>query len=271
MDVDSPSECTQSGAPRPLRVLTSLGRCGTLWVRHLISCPLGVGPQERSRQLQQPDQLIWSLKYEAPTRLIYEHFDHDFHGPILSPDNYPGLRLVLLFRHPLDSLISMFHVFASQGRLPRNDLDAVGHMKLYLRGEWPEKRNPDAMTERLSNTWLLGLPYREVVRRRVVDWIKAGNCLPVRYEDVVADTKRETVRMLDYLRIPYTPETLARCIDRNSFRARSGGRSPGQVDSESHYRRGVPDEWRDVFSEADLALIRDQMGDHIEFLGYPLA
>lgn len=255
----------------PLRVLTSIGRCGTMWVKHLISCPLGVGPLERQRRLQIPGELTQALEKEAHRRLIYEHFDYDFHRSILNGQRYPNLRIVVLFRHPLDSLILMFHVLASQGRLPAGDRDVLGHMKVYLRGQWPEKRDPNEMAQRLENTWLLYLPYRQVVRRRVVDWIETGEYLPVRFEDVVADTERQTVRMLDYLDIPHTKESVAGCIERNSFVRNTGGRRPGQVDPDSHYRRGVPGEWRKTFDEDDLAIVREQMGDYLELLGYSLA
>ena len=44
-------------------------------------------------------------------------------------------------------------------------------------------------------------------------------------------------------------ELLALC-QRYGFRALAGGRAPGEEDPKSHYRRGVPGDWRRHFGAA---------------------
>ncbi|TPN83195.1 hypothetical protein FJ987_17225 [Mesorhizobium sp. CU2] len=44
--------------------------------------------------------------------------------------------------------------------------------------------------------------------------------------------------------------------DKFSFRRMSGGREPGQVDSQSHYRSGSPDAWREELPSPVIEYIR---------------
>jgi hypothetical protein len=233
-----------------LRVLSSQPRSGTHWLKFMISHVLGQPPFQE-RRLQEPSDLIYALEHEAARRLIYDHFKYDIHGSILTPERYPGLRMVLLFRHPLDALVSNFY-FGGYGRtVPLSpDLSPLERMKIFLHNHSESIR------------WNLC--------RRVVDWLKTGYCLPVRYEDLVADTERQLTLVLDYLNIKHRPEIVAEAIERYRFEALSKGRSPGVVDPNSHYRRGVPGEWREVFDQEDLEVVRSQIGDYLEFLGYPL-
>jgi len=65
-------------------------------------------------------------------------------------------------------------------------------------------------------------------------------------------------------------EALALC-QRFGFRALAGGRAPGEEDPRSHYRRGVPGDWRRLFGEVQKARFRERYGDLAERLGYPAA
>jgi hypothetical protein len=57
-------------------------------------------------------------------------------------------------------------------------------------------------------------------------------------------------------------------LERYSFARLSGGRTPGDEDITSHYRRGVAGDWTNHLTEKHLDAIRDRFGDLVERLGY---
>jgi hypothetical protein len=57
----------------------------------------------------------------------------------------------------------------------------------------------------------------------------------------------------------------------NSFERLSSGRAPGQIDNTSHYRRGVPGEWRSLLDPTDVEAARASIGDIVAALGYDFA
>jgi hypothetical protein len=248
-----------------LRVLTTFPRSGTHWLKSMLSSVMGVAPLER--RLLELSELISALTSEASRRLIYDHFDYDLHSSILDPNVYQGLRIVLLFRDPRDTLISNFYRRGSMDLLPDPNLNALENLKLFLRGYFHD--NPDVPAP-VRESRLFSMSYRDYVRRCAVDWIKSGRVFPLRYEDLIEEPARYLALALDHLHISYSPETVAEAVARNSFEVLSGGRPPGAVDTDSHYRRGVPGEWRGVFDREDRQILHDQIGDYLEFLGYPL-
>jgi len=42
------------------------------------------------------------------------------------------------------------------------------------------------------------------------------------------------------------------------------------MDLDSHYRKGIPGEWKEVFDQQELDIIRALIGDYLDLLGYPL-
>lgn len=239
----------------PLRVMSSLPRSGTHWLKHMISQAMGVDPLERRINAADPTALIEALDLEAPHRLIYDHFDYDLHSTVLTPAKYPRLKVVLLYRHPVDAFISQFYTRAAKGNLPDPSLSVIENVKLYVTNN--SKPGPHSVA------------FREYVRRKAVAWLETGYCLPVRYEDLVRDTPGQLARVLDYLQVPSTSGKIASAIEQNQFKVLSGGRKPGEVDPASHYRRGLPGEWREVMTPQEMAVIEQQIGDYLTLLGYP--
>lgn len=74
------------------------------------------------------------------------------------------------------------------------------------------------------------------------------------------------IKRVPIKRLP--PAYLPWVLERFSFENLSGGRRVGQVDEGSHYRRGVPGDWRNHLNADHLAAFRDRFGDLAERLGY---
>jgi len=65
------------------------------------------------------------------------------------------------------------------------------------------------------------------------------------------------------------PAYLPNVLDRFSFTRMSGSnRKPGEVDENSHYRKGVPRDWENHLTARHLELIEQRYGNLIQRLGY---
>ncbi|GIH10188.1 hypothetical protein Rhe02_82550 [Rhizocola hellebori] len=106
---------------------------------------------------------------------------------------------------------------------------------------------------------------REWVLSAAVKWNLATNKerpMPLR-----PTTKRALPR-IPIKRLPrgYVPRTL----EFFTFAKMSNStRKPGEVDEMSHYRKGIPGDWRNYFTERHAKAFRQRYGDLVERLGYP--
>ena len=65
-----------------------------------------------------------------------------------------------------------------------------------------------------------------------------------------------------------TAEALLGILYRNSFKVLAGGRSPGQTNEKSHYRKGVAGDWRNYFGPKHIDVFKERFGDLLIQLGY---
>lgn len=61
---------------------------------------------------------------------------------------------------------------------------------------------------------------------------------------------------------------LARILEKKSFQRLSGGRSKGEENVKSHYRKGVPGDWANHFTEDLKTAFKNRYGDLLVRLGY---
>jgi hypothetical protein len=220
--------------------------------------------------LYDPGMLEYALEQQAPNRLCYEHFDFEVHGPALSAERWKGLKIVALFRHPLDALISHFYRMGWRRTLFYPDKGAMENLRLYIRGrtaggdiapEWGPMGRWDWAFEK----------YPLFLRRYASEWARSGRALPVRYEDLVADTTGQLSRVLDHLKIRHRRADLPRICHKHRFEVYSQGRPRGVEDVNAHYRKGSPGEWREVFTAEELRILHAAIGPEMDILGYPAA
>lgn len=122
--------------------------------------------------------------------------------------------------------------------------------------------------------------YAEVVRAAAVDWRlsvertqafaarRPGQLVSVRYEDLLADPAGELSRVFEFLRARTRPEELAAIVSGSSFEAFSGGRSAGQENKASFYRKGVAGDWRNHLTDAALQTLIGECGPAMRRAGY---
>ncbi len=77
-----------------------------------------------------------------------------------------------------------------------------------------------------------------------------GRCLTLRYEDLSDDPLPALDRICGFLGASRQPSVLEACRDATEFTRLSGGRSRGEEDRASFFRRGVTGDWRAHFDTA---------------------
>ncbi|MEX2287789.1 MAG: sulfotransferase domain-containing protein [Planctomycetaceae bacterium] len=255
-----------------LRVLISAGRSGTHWLKEMISAALGTPPVEQGAWDTQTLQGI--LEGCGRRQLVYEHFRFNLHGAILDPARYPDMRIVLLHRHPFDQFISTawYHLRIDnlwRGKinglweLPDPDLDPSEVARAMLIGEYDDRIRGSRGSYAVR--WFI-----ESLEWTTINWIESGRCCQVKYEDLVERTEEELIRVLNHLEIRFDEADIPQIVERNRFENLSGGRSRGEADGSHHYRKGTPGEWRSVFTDDDMPILRERYGDCLARLGYSI-
>ncbi|MHC4949151.1 MAG: sulfotransferase family protein [Planctomycetota bacterium] len=97
---------------------------------------------------------------------------------------------------------------------------------------------------------------------------RGGRVLEVRYEDLHADPRAETGRLLAFLDVVRDDATVAACVEAARFETLTGGRAPGEEDRASHFRKGVVGDWRECFDAEAARRFDAAAGDLIAELGY---
>jgi hypothetical protein len=104
----------------------------------------------------------------------------------------------------------------------------------------------------------------------------AGGRLPdryheIRYESLHADPHTETGRLLRFLGIDASEEMVHACVEGASFEKLAGGRSRGEEDASSFFRKGVVGDWREHFDAAAERRFHAKGGRMLVELGYETA
>ncbi len=134
----------------------------------------------------------------------------------------------------------------------------------------------------------------------IKEWnYQAKNVLELRFENLIMDPYQQILNMFDFLGIVDFSEpdlaNLLRYCDRrvqprrifvrkplnsipawalllilyeNRFAKLAGGRKKGEEDVNSHYRRGMPGDWRNHFNELHKQYFKEHYNDLLVMLGY---
>lgn len=200
--------------------------------------------------------------------------------PLLGPEImedvsrvYPEARVIHIIRDGRDAAVSMMHHVWNRSR------DKGG----------PNKLEPEEITKRdayradpegfLGDGESIFAEKRlrnaaTIWRTRVSRAIKDGPALlgthyaEVRYEDLLERPAKEAGRLFRFLGADASPRVVRRCVNATSFEKRSGGRKRGEEDSTSGVRKGVAGDWRNVFTEQDREIFKEEAGDLLVQLGY---
>lgn len=94
------------------------------------------------------------------------------------------------------------------------------------------------------------------------------NYTEVHYERLLESPVEEFGRVFSFLGATEDEKTVARCVNATSFEKRSGGRERGEEDTRSGARKGIAGDWKNVFTERDKEIFKEEAGELLLELGY---
>lgn len=177
-------------------------------------------------------------------------------SPLLTPETveeisavYPEARVLHIIRDGRDAAVSAAHHARNFGR-KRQQVEAG-------EGIFEEGR-----LQKLAADW------NDRVGRTVEDGPKlfGDRYAEVRYEELLTRPEEEMARILRFLGADAADAR--RCVDAASFEKLSRGRSRGEEDPTSFFRKGVAGDWKDSFTEGDRRVFQREAGDLLVRLGY---
>ena len=92
--------------------------------------------------------------------------------------------------------------------------------------------------------------------------------LAIRYEDLSLEPGSTLKRAFRFLGVEFSQEVVDRCCVDGSFERLSGGRSRGQENRESFFRKGIAGDWRNYFSEEMNKVFQDKAGEWLARFDY---
>jgi lipopolysaccharide transport system ATP-binding protein len=117
-------------------------------------------------------------------------------------------------------------------------------------------------------TWMLD--HLMVARSAEIQasWCRAGVSM-IRFEELIERDAEILERVLiDECELALDRPRLRRVLRRTSFERMSGGRVPGEEDPTSHFRKGVPGDWRAYFGGPLKAAFKERWGELLIATGY---
>jgi sulfotransferase family protein len=181
---------------------------------------------------------------------------------------YPEAKVIHIIRDGRDAAVSAVHHTWNFGK-PQKSNRASAKREIY-------RKNPHQLRKAGESIFA-----ENHIRKLARDWgarvgraIKDGpallgtNYCEVRYEDLVKRSEEEVRRLLVFLGAEANEKTVRQCVSSASFKRLSGGRERGEEDSSSFFRKGIVGDWKNVFTEQDKLVFKEEAGELITKLGY---
>ena len=197
-------------------------------------------------------------------------------SPLLTPETikeiariYPEAKIIHIIRDGRDAAVSAVHHSWNFGKI-RKGGEASAKRTTH------RKRDPHEMRSMGESIFAEGQLRKFAAEwsARVSSTVEDGPTLPgngyveVRYEDLLERPEEEVRRLLEFLRAEASEKTVKRCVNAASFEKLSKGRTRGQEDPTSFFRKGIAGDWSNVFTEQDKVLFKKEAGDLLIRLGY---
>jgi hypothetical protein len=186
---------------------------------------------------------------------------------------YPEAKVIHIIRDGRDIAISMVHHrwnrALDEGGIYKLDPEEARRREAY-RGssEGTTKTGEGLFTEKMIRSMANGWRKQIDETREGGRTLLGANYAEVKYEDLLERPEEETERLLEFLGAGADEETIRECVRAASFENWTDGRERGQEDSFSFFRKGVAGDWKNVFTEEDKHIFKEEAGDLLVELGY---
>lgn len=224
--------------------ITTCGRCGTHWVKYIISDVLGF-------QIELPNVRDYSLIGRAKKyiKLIEKQEKEDPGGRIyvyhIVPDRLKMIKnfvnIFCIVRDPRDVLISSSYFSIRKGKISTDMIDEYIHKRI--------------SRTRMKFTMLME------------SYLK-NDLFFLRYEDMKQDPHFQISKILNHFGYQYDEDSLQLAIQRRDFLHMSKGRNVGEEDVFSHFRKGVTGDWKNYFSKEENESFIEKYHSIMEGFGY---
>jgi hypothetical protein len=251
-----PAQATPGAPQGPLRAYYGHHKCGTTWVLKI----LGDACELLGLVLANHDEI--DKFYNGD--LAKFRADHPFDVWAYTNADYTYVRM-------LDTI--GFHVV----RDPRDVIVSgyFSHLKSHPDHAWPRLRSyrPYLQTLTKEAGLMREIEFSGIYMHQMLVWDYGAkpSILEYRFEEMIAAPKQHFRRIFEhcgFMTGPLDAATLDAIVDKHSFANLSGGRAPGQEDAGSHYRRGIPGDWRNHFTDEHIAYFKSLYNPLLLKLGY---
>lgn len=244
---------------QPVLFVAGLPKSGTTWLEKMIASYPGFHelliPEVAAHELATGG----SHDYDLPQGMFDRFRDMlvltkmHVHGSKHNVDvlNKAGIRYVVLFRDLRDVAVSNFFYVRNTpwhpehpyyvGKEPPAGLAVFAERTLDAYADWVRswKANRD--------------PDRSVI---------------LRYEEMLADPHDSLLKVATLFDLPRDEATIARLVDRFSFKKMSGGRDRGQQSESQFVRKGVAGDWVNHFTPELREIYKNRIGQFLIENGY---
>ena len=208
------------------------------------------------------DYRIFTERYETmpidnktlacPLYISYENFDN-------FPKISSNFKTICVIRDPRDQLVS----FYNSVRYSHPQIGLHSQWKTRLESHQNEK---DSILEALMIMKEFGIidamdSYKH--------FYNDPKCLVLKYSELFGNEQFVHFRhLVDWLEVPISYAELGQVLSILSFKKITHGRNQGEEDKLSHYRKGVPNDWKNYFDDELNAKFKEIAGDIIANLRY---
>lgn len=188
---------------------------------------------------------------------------------------YPGARVIHIVRDGRDQVVSLIHHYWKYSE----DRDGIINL------EQEDLSRRDAYEEDPESHLASGKSIfaEERLRQVARQWAEAtldacengrnllgDDYAEVKYEDLLTRPEEEARRLFEFLEVRADEQAVGRCVERASFE-RLSGKERGQEDAGTKwrkYRKGIAGDWKNVFTERDKEIFKEEAGETLVKLGY---
>ncbi len=185
---------------------------------------------------------------------------------------YPESKIIHVIRDGRDVAISNVHAFWNSARDRGGPVDLEPE-ELALRDAYLADREAflksgrsiftEGRINKLAKGWKQIVGRGSEYGRRLF----GDNYLEVRYEALLIEPVAELERVFSLLGASTTREVLDHIVAENAFEKNSG-RSRGEEDTTSFFRKGISGDWKNTFNARDKKVFKRHAGDLLVDLGY---